>query len=78
MILDEDYIERSVRRLRSCKYTLHAIIDDLEDPGDPESRADILLAVEDLHEVLQFLLEATRNIAWEFAPINNNDSEDLE
>lgn len=77
MLFEEDMTEKAVRRIRSCKYTLHSVIDDLEDPQDVESRADLLLAVEDLNEVLQFLLETTRNIAWQFS-FAEGESDELE
>lgn len=51
-------------RLNACAFTLGQTLNDLEDPGDPDLRADLLLAAEDaLNAALALHAEISR-IVW--------------
>jgi hypothetical protein len=61
---EEDSHARALRRVKACAQTLYLVADDLDDPEEISRRADLLLAIEDLADVTNYLLEATRVIAW--------------
>lgn len=61
---EEDSHARALRRVKACVSTLCIVADDLDDPEEISRRADLLLAIEDLADVTNYLLEATRAIAW--------------
>jgi hypothetical protein len=61
----EDEHARALRRVRASVCTLYNVVEDLDDPEEIQRRADLLIAVEDLADVTQYLLERTREIAWQ-------------
>lgn len=62
----------ALRRLELCTYAVQEIHTELENPDDPEHKADILLATENLaYEVLD-LLNTAKLYAW------GSDHEDFE
>ena len=63
----EDEHARALRRVRASTCTLYNVVEDLDDPEEIQRRADLLLAVEDLADVTQYLLERAREIAWQDA-----------
>ncbi len=64
----------ALRRLELCTYAVQEIHTELENPQDPEHKADILLATENLaYEVID-LLNTAKLYAW--GPDYDRDPED--
>lgn len=74
--LQETEIERTLRRITSCTHTLYSVADELEDPEDVDSRADLLIAVENLIDVALHVTEAARGIAWQYSPLPDSDEDE--
>jgi hypothetical protein len=72
---EEDHHARALRRVRASVQTLIHVADELDDPEDVDRRADLLIAIEDLADVTNFLLEATRAIAWRDVITETEDHE---
>ena len=54
----------ALRRLELCSYAVQEVHTELEQPSDPEHKADLLLATENLaYEVLD-LLNTAKLYAW--------------
>lgn len=66
-LADETPHERTMRRLLSCTHTLYSIADELEDPVDIDERGDLLIAVENLIDIAQYVTESARGIAWQYS-----------
>lgn len=66
--LQETEHERTMRRLKSCTHTLYSLVEELEDPTDVESRADLVIAAENLAEIASYVIDTCRNIAWQYSP----------
>jgi|TARA_R110000796_G_scaffold251993_1_gene384738 hypothetical protein len=61
---NRDVLEKAIQRLDLCRYAVQEAHYDIQYPGDPESKADLLIAVEDLtYEVLD-LLRTAKSFAW--------------
>jgi hypothetical protein len=57
-------LETALRRLQLCSYAIQEIHVELEQPDDPEAKADLLLATENLvYEALD-LLQTVKGYAW--------------
>ena len=57
-------LETALRRLQLCTYALQEIHTELEDPEDPEEKADLLIAAENMvYEALD-LLQTVKYYAW--------------
>jgi len=59
--------ERTLERLRLCRYAVEEARRDLSLETDPDRRADLLLETESLSESVLELLLAVRDLAW-FVP----------
>lgn len=67
-------LDVALRRLELCAYAVQEIHTEVEQPTDPEHKADLLLATENLtYEVLD-LLKTVKHYAWGPDP---EDDEDL-
>jgi hypothetical protein len=56
--------ERLLERLQLCSLVVQEVHLHLEKPQDPEKKADILLAVEDLTGEILDLLKTTKLYVW--------------
>jgi hypothetical protein len=57
-------VDVALRRLQLCAYAVQEIHTEVEQPSDPEHKADLLLATENLtYEVLD-LLKTVKFYAW--------------
>lgn len=57
-------IDVALRRLELCAYAVQEVHTEVEQPTDPEQKADLLLATENLtYEVLD-LLKTVKYYAW--------------
>jgi hypothetical protein len=56
--------ERLLERLQLCSLVVQEVHLHLEKPQDPEKKADILLAVEDLTGEILDLLKTTKYYVW--------------
>jgi hypothetical protein len=57
-------VDVALRRLQLCAYAVQEIHTEVEQPSDPEHKADLLLATENLtYEVLD-LLKTVKYYAW--------------
>jgi hypothetical protein len=56
--------ERLLERLQLCSLVVQEVHLHLEKPNDPEQKADILLAVEDLTGEILDLLKTTKLYVW--------------
>jgi hypothetical protein len=57
--------ERSVERLELCALAVQEVLRELTLELDPQRRADLLIAAEDLADRVVLLLDITRDMAWE-------------
>ena len=57
-------LDIALRRLELCNYAIQEIHAEIENPHDPEERADLLLAAEALAMEVLDLVQTTRNYAW--------------
>lgn len=48
-------------------------LEEVDDIEDPDVRADLLIAVENMIDVAFYITERGREIAWQFAPIPGSD-----
>ena len=55
---------RSLNRMSACLFTAKVLIAELEDPQDPQLRADLLIASEDLLQEVARLSQIINRIAW--------------
>lgn len=67
-IIEETEHERTMRRLVSCTHTLFSVLEELEDPLEVELRGDLVIAAERLLEVVCYVTDAARGIAWQYSP----------
>lgn len=77
-IFEASPYDHMMRRLASSMFTLANVaefLDDVEDIEDTEQRADLLIAVENLIDVSYFITERGRQIAWQYSPVPDVDSE---
>ena len=57
-------VDVALRRLQLCAYAVQEIHTEVEEPADPDHKADLLLATENLtYEVLD-LLRTVKYYAW--------------
>jgi len=72
--------ERALRRLAACTYTARIVSGELTAPGDIESKADLLIAAEDLFSEAERLVMIARAIAWGDidVPGSRNDDEEVQ
>lgn len=71
MSLDDiraDQIDSHLRQTRLCVLVIQDILQDLTDPVTPDSRADLLLASEQLALDAIRLVEQARSFAWQEEP----------
>jgi hypothetical protein len=57
-------MERVMRTLRSCVYTVNVVNERLPEPSTLEDRTDLLLLAEDLAAASMELVARAREIAW--------------
>lgn len=75
--LQETELERALRRITSCTHTLYAVADDMTDHDDPDDRADLVIAAENLLEISLHVTEMARGVAWQYSPLpESNEEED--
>ena len=55
---------RSLNRMSACLFTAKVLIAELEDPIDPQQRADLLVASEDLLQEVTRLNQILNHITW--------------
>jgi len=55
---------RSLNRLAACLFTAKVLIAELEDPVDPQKRADLLLASENLLQEVTRLNQVLSHMTW--------------
>lgn len=55
---------RSLNRMAACLFTAKVLIAELEDPRDPQLRADLLVASEDLLQEITRLNQILNHITW--------------
>lgn len=62
--LYQEVLSRNLQRISACSHTISFVREELIDPISIDSRADLLLAVEDLvNEVMTLALDV-RAMAW--------------
>jgi hypothetical protein len=55
---------RTLNRLNACLFTTRCAINELEDPKDPEQRADLLFLSETLLSEVMRLNDVVREMVW--------------
>jgi hypothetical protein len=55
---------RSLNRMSACLFTAKVLIAELQDPLDPEKRADLLVASEDLLQEVTRLNQILGHMTW--------------
>lgn len=61
---EQDNIYKALRRLELCNYAVQEIHAEVDHPEDPEHRADLLIATENLAFEVLDLLHTVRLYAW--------------
>lgn len=56
---------RSLNRMAACLFTAKVLLAELEDPVDPEKRADLLIASENLLDEVTRLTKAVSQMTWQ-------------
>ena len=56
---------RAMNRLQACTFTVRQTIKELEDPKDNESRADLLVQVEELLNEVALLNNMISKMVWQ-------------
>jgi hypothetical protein len=59
--------ERTLERLRLCRYAVEEALAEMQIETDPDRRADLLLETESLSDSVLELLLTVRDVAW-FVP----------
>lgn len=75
-IFDYTPFDHVLRRLNSTVHTLYIIaevFDTLEDVEDPDQRADLLIAAEDLVDIANYVTERARDFAWQHTPVPEHE-----
>ena len=68
-------IDVALRRLELCAYAIQEVHTEVQQPTDPEQKADLLLATENLtYEVLD-LLKTVKYYAWGPEPEREEEEE---
>lgn len=67
MNTEPELLTALVRQANLCTDVVEQIHMDLQDPGTPDKRADILIATEHLAEAVVGLLAEVRAMAWQSA-----------
>lgn len=57
-------LDKAIQRLELCRYAIQEVHLEIENPEDPEHKADILLATEDLMYDALDLLRTVKGYAW--------------
>ena len=65
-------IEKTVHRIQLCSYAVQEAHTEVDYPTDPEDKADLLLAVENLTAEVLDLLGTVKNYAWGVGHEENN------
>ena len=81
---EPDSHRRLVRRLIACTHTLYSVAEEIEEVDEiseadifkdnkidycsADQRADLIIAVENLMDVVIFVTEKTRQMAWKHSP----------
>lgn len=71
-VFDATDLQVVMRKLNSSVHTLYsiaAILEEMVDPEDADQRADLVLTCEELAEIANFVLERSREIAWQYTPV---------
>jgi hypothetical protein len=56
---------RAMNRLQACTFTVRQTIKDIEDPQDLDSRADLLIQVEELLNEVALLNNMISKMTWQ-------------
>jgi hypothetical protein len=70
--------QRVVRRLRAVYANLVTLVEDIDDPGNIDARADLVIAAEDLLDVSLHVAELARGIAWQHSPVPGLEPDERE
>jgi hypothetical protein len=66
-----DSLSRALNRLELCTFAIQEIHEELDEPQTPDSKADLLLAVEALVFDALHLLQTTKKFVWGDDPDSN-------
>ena len=71
--LIQEHVDTLLRRIQACSFTIATVRDSIFDPITVDTRADLLIATEDLvNEAMTLALEI-RQIAWSEADLAFNE-----
>jgi len=76
--IEETQHQRTLRRIASCVHTISSIVEELDDPESVSERGDILIAVEELADVSEYLVSVGRYVAWQDKEENESEDVDLD
>lgn len=69
-------LSTALRRLDLCTYAIQEIHTELDQPQDPDAKADLILATEKLVGEVVDLYQTVKLYVWGEDPEPNEDSED--
>jgi hypothetical protein len=69
---------RAMNRLQACTFTVRQTIKELEDPKDLDSRADLLIQVEELLNEVALLNNLVSKMVWQELDKKNHPSSQTE
>ena len=68
-------LDVALRRLELCTYAIQEIHTELEQPQDPDSKADLILATEKLLGETIDLYQTVKVYVWGADPVESEDEE---
>ena len=75
-LFESSPFEHMMRKLNSSAHTLYSVADmfDLiEEPESADERADLVLLAENIMDVVVYITERARDVAWQYTPTPERD-----
>lgn len=69
--------EQTLARLQACSFTLKTILSDIQDPSNPDSRVDLLVACDEVINQANALYNILSSYTWRELDMRNHPSSDI-
>jgi hypothetical protein len=69
--------EQALARLQACSFTLKTILSDIQDPSEPDSRVDLLVACDEVINQANALYNILSSFTWRELDMRNHPSSDI-
>jgi hypothetical protein len=80
-VFESNKYDIAMRKLNSCVHTLYTIADlleEMEDPDEADTRADLVITAENLIDISVFVTERAREIGWQYTPVPEREDLDFD